>query len=114
LRSTPRIKRLEFADLELQVLELRVSWLLCTARRASPAQALCSSASHGFCHTSQSTKTRSPAIRRNHAGCTKLFSLPKRAQVFELQVFKLQVFELQVLELQIFDLEVSDVKVQAQ
>ena len=75
LRSTPRVKRLELG------IENSLSRLLRTVRRASSAHALCSSISHGFCRTSQSTKTRSPAIRRSRAGCTKSFSLPKQAQI---------------------------------
>jgi hypothetical protein len=55
------------------------------------AQALCSSISHGFRQTSQSTKTRSPAIRRNRAGCTKSFSLPKRAQPNQVLVYDVKV-----------------------
>jgi hypothetical protein len=85
LYSSPEVISLEVKP-RVKRLELSVSWLLRIVRRAFPAralpaQALCGSTSYGFCHTSQSTKTRSPAIQRNRAGCIKLFSLPKQAQL---------------------------------
>ena len=81
LRSTPRVK-----PLELQLSNVQIARLIRTALRTPSAQALCSSISHGFCRTSQSTKTRSPAIRRSRAGCTKSFSLRKQARMSHVKI----------------------------
>jgi hypothetical protein len=51
------------------------------AARVTRTESVCSSIPDRFCRTSRSTKTRSPAVQRDAAGCTKSFSLPKQAQV---------------------------------
>ena len=81
LEVKPRVKRLES-----QILSCRLSRLIRTVRRAPSAHVLCSSISHGFCRTSQSTKTRSPAIRRSRAGCAKSFSLRKQARMSHVKI----------------------------